>query len=281
MAATRTTKAGKKTSTSKGKAKSPTQAKSAPDGDLRAELRALRDAIALELGRAPARDARQTALYDGWRVALKDRLPRVRRRLEDLLRAERWRLDEKGHGTALEPSHWRRAIRDALTDVAVALAGARRQYETIGLRWRETMRLGAVRGRNAPVGTRKALDKQKKDAEKRLEDERARERKRYRETMTLVLDGWAGMREVLAAHLRTLQDLTARLQEAEERRLAALAAAAPPEVAGRARPVLEAARDRRLDGETILMDSPQQAGRWSTLLRRWNASRERAARALA
>jgi hypothetical protein len=270
----------KRKTTTKAKPKAAAKGNAAAEG-LREAFRALRDAIVRDLGRSPPRDARQSALQDAWRIALKDRIPRVRRRLEDLLKARRWDLSGGGAPRALHPSHWRHVVRQGLGDVAVTLAGARRQYETIGLRWRERMRLGAVRGRNAPAAATKALEKQRKDAEKKLQDEREQERQRYRETLERVLEGWALVREEIAAHLHTLQELTARLQDAEERRLDGLLRQAPPEVAARARGPLQKARGQRLDGAALLLDDPREAGKWSSLLRQWNLSRERAARALA
>jgi hypothetical protein len=262
-------------------AKKKAQPQDEPAAAPRERLEALRDAVLAAHRKAPAKDQKQSALQDGWVSILKPRVQGWIDRLEDFLAAKRWEFDdEEDVGVALFPSHLDHVVRDDVVYVFAGLAGALRQYHTIRLVWRAKVRFGFTQGKNAPIGSKKAIDDQNKKAQEELKKAEDEQQKAYRETMQKVLDGWAETRKLLAGHLDELQALMDELLRIEEARLEARLDRAPQPKQEKAAPHLQEAKTLRRDAKSFATDDGSQASEYTGLLRKWLGARRRAAQAL-
>jgi hypothetical protein len=267
-------------------ARSKAAARGAPategeEPDLRQEALALRRDVAL-LADAPPRTARERARHDAWRTILKPRLGELLRRLGDLGLARRYEFDAGDRAVLLLPGDWDHVVRQVLAPVHARLAGALAQYHSVGVVWSAKLRFGIGRGKNALVGTTKALEAQAAAAERALRAAERATREGYRKTMEEVLMAFAAARDTLAGHLQRLQALVARLMEREEARLArrvsGLAEGSP--VRRDATAHLETMRMLRLDARDLSPDGGRGASAWTSLVRRWLAPRRELARRL-
>jgi hypothetical protein len=248
--------------------------------DWRAEVEALRDAIKKDLQAKPGKDRKQSALQDAWVAVLRPRVKRVVNKVEDLLKAKRWERDEDDAGIALKPVHWNHVVNQIATDVYVDLAGALRGYLNVRPVWRAKVRFGILKGRNAPVGTKKQIDAQKKAAdEARKKLEKARN-EAYKATMDLVLKGLQGTRDAIQASLDGLQGICDGLMKVEARRLKALRTGAPEAERAKGGDEIEAMELLRLDARSFSLDGGRGGSKYTGLLVKWNGARKRAAAAL-
>jgi hypothetical protein len=247
--------------------------------DLREAVGALRGRLHEEFASPPPRDRKQSAVLDAWRAIVKPRLGDVLRRLSDLELSRRWELDGEERAVRLLPSEWDHVVRQIVSPCHARLAGALSQYHTARVVWAPPLRLGVEVGTNAPVGTKKEIEAQRKAAAtERGKAERAT-RESYRATVQAVLAAFAERREGLTDALRALQRITASLQAAEEarlrERLASLAEDSP--IRRQVRRDLQQCRELRLDAAAFPVgDALRGEAAWGGLLRRWLAPRRRA-----
>lgn len=251
--------------------------------DLRGEVRALRDTILDGLSTRPAASSRERARRGAWDKILRQRAPETRRRLEDLMKPKRWVFGEGDDdpGVALVPTHFDHAIRQVIASAYTRMGGALRQYHSVRVVWRPKLQFGIKAAGNAPLGSKSAISRQRKAAETERKKKREARTEAYEETLDFILEDFTEKRELLRGVLDGLQSVTDGLLRAEEKRLRALAQAAPAAVKTVARPLLDELRRRRIAAADFRTLSGEKSSAYGSLLRAWNTARRKAARVLA
>lgn len=268
-------------SASRKKPKSPARAKG--PRDLRGEIRALRDILLEGLMTRPGASSAERARQGAWDSILRPRAPASRRRLEDIIKPRRWMFGESDDdpGIALLPTHFDHVIRQGVIPVYTRLAGALKQYHTVRVVWRTKLQFGIRKSTNAPIGSKSAIDRQRKAAEKeRLKKEAART-KAYARVLDTILEDFTEKRELLRGVLDGLQATMDGIMRVEEKRLADLSRGAPKELKAKVAPLLVTLKQRRIEAKDFRTLAGERGSEYASLLRAWNGARGRAARALA
>lgn len=267
MAARRKGSGPAKRSSSRKKPAAP-RARKTPR-DLRGEIRGLRDIILDGLLSRPGANSRERARQGAWDAILKQRAPESRRRLEDLMKPRRWVFGDGDDdpGIALLPTHLDHAIRQVIAPVYVRLGGALQQYHAVRVIWKAKLQFGIRRGKNAPIGSKAAVERQRKAAEKeRLKKKDARD-EQYARTLDGILEDFTEKRELLRGVLDGLQAVMDGIMRVEEKRLAELARAAPADVKARAAPLLVELKQRRIEAKDYRTLSGERSSEYGSLIR--------------
>lgn len=251
--------------------------------DLRGEVRALRDTVLDGLSTRPGSSNAERARQGAWDTILKPRYAEARRKLEDFMKPGRWVLaeGESDAGIALVPSHFDHVIRQVVTQVYTRLGGALRQYHSVRVVWRPKLQFGVKKGYNAPIGSKSAIARQRKDAERERKEKKEAMTLHYERTLDAILEEFAEKRALLRGVLDGLQSAMNALMQAEGKRLRALAKAAPTDVQAVVKPLLKDLKDKRIEAKDYRTLSGEKSSVYGTHMRRWAALRTRTAKALA
>ncbi|MDF1702647.1 MAG: hypothetical protein P1V36_15970 [Planctomycetota bacterium] len=250
---------------------------------MRGEIRALRDTVLDGLSTRPGTTNAERARQGAWDTILKPRHGEARRKLEDFMKPKRWIIGEgeSDPGIALVPSHFDHVIRQVVTQVYTRLGGALRQYHSVRVVWRPKLRFGVKKGYNAPIGSKSAITRQRKDAERERKEKKEAMTLHYERTLDTILEEFAEKRTLLRGVLDGLQSAMDGLMRTEEKRLQALAKAAPDEVRAATQPLLKALKDKRIEAKDYRTLSGEKSSVYGTRMRAWATLRTRTAKALA
>lgn len=185
---------------------------------------------------------RNRAVHDGWRIILKPKKGRMRRRLRDLAEARRWVYGDDDAAVCLAPAQWNHVIRQIASYYVKELDGARQQYESIRLVWRQNTWFGT---KTAPGQIVKG---KKVDA-----DVPAAEAERAKKTMAEVFADWDSRKKALSKLEKDFRSLLKDMQKAEEGRLETRRRGLKQQDPGfddaKAKAALAAMKIKRIDGD--------------------------------
>jgi hypothetical protein len=181
----------------------------------RGRLLDVRDVL-VRLAAPPAGSAEEHALLDTWRRVLRERVGRMRARVEDLCAPRRWSVEG-----ALGSDQSLRSILDALCAIHAEAAGASEQLEKARHRVLPPLGFGAFVRPHLRAGSAKDQAAERREqAQRELQAARARSAV-LRDAKDAFARGVTAWREDLGAVASGARGLVALLQAAEEERLLA------------------------------------------------------------
>jgi hypothetical protein len=185
--------------------------------DFLPKVDAIRTKLAALLVQPPKQTLRR-AIHDGWRTILQPRGSAMMGRLDDLILAKWWSFGDDDKADWLVPKGWDNQTGD-LAVLFTELGGCLEQYLRIRVTWHPQTKFGFFKAPNAPFGTAAQVAAEK---EKQVKDTAATQKKldeMYGKALADVLEDWRERQDVLTGLLKSLRDLSAELELAEEERL--------------------------------------------------------------